>query len=344
MPSELTLRAERADLEEIRSSFSSSTTAEQIGGSVHTKAASDAVVEKVKASHSLAVDTKASKPHPGAGVTGIFGPMGSGKTLLAVAWLKALHEQGIRIASGAAAGLKFGEEVDLNDLYTLAKNYKDAIVFLDELQSYVSKYSSTSTSAVFLTESLAALRKNGIHIVFTAQSDLQVFAALRPNVTTAWYPRKSTYKRIVPKRGKPRWGRKDKWIPIKGKYDFCKLLVHEMVGNPLTFTEPPDHLHMRHGWKTPMPRTRAFRPSYADILEASMCYDTLAELDFAARLRTNRDDLREHIGVEDKPKGKGKKKDGNSVVDRGQDPELFRRFEAAIQMDDLSSLNAGLNN
>ncbi len=314
------------------SNFGGGATAESTGGSVHKKADEERMIALVKERHRKAIDSNARKPHPGSGVTGIFGAMGSGKTLMAVSWLKGLYERGVRVAYGSASGLKFGEEVDLNDLYTLAKNYKNTIVFLDELQSYVSKYSSTSTSAVFMTESLAALRKNGIHIVFTAQTDMQVFAALRPNVTRAWYPRKSTYRKVPRKRGKPRWGKRDNYVRVPGKYDFCKLLVWEMVGNPLTFTEPPDHLHMRQRWVTPMPRCRAFRPAYKDVFEASMCYDTLAELDFAARLRATSDDLREHIGAPVRGGRRKQKDDDSDFVDLSQDPDMMQRFERLRSM------------
>ena len=97
------------------------------GASVHSKAAEKRALEAVQAEHKAALDSGAIPPHPGPGITGIFGKVGSGKTLLQNGYLSILHRKGVQVIATPTAGLRFAEAVELEDLYALAMNI--AIVF-----------------------------------------------------------------------------------------------------------------------------------------------------------------------------------------------------------------------
>ena len=65
-----------------------------------------------------------------------------------------------------------------------------------------------------------------------------------------------------------------------------------------------------------------FRPNYDLVVRASKLYDTLKELDFGARWRTNAQQLKKHIGIE--PSGSGGRGKRNNPDD---DEALRKRFE-----------------
>ena len=125
---------------------------------------------------------------------------------------------------------------------------------------------------------------------------------------------------------------------MPGRYDFCKMLVWELEGNALSFNEAADHLHMRMNWPVPLPKARPFRPAYKDMEMASKLYDTLAELDFGARLRTNAQSMKEHIGVIPP-----KKEKSDDVVDLSEDPGMLQRFERLVDLQRRGQIPVGAN-
>ena len=156
-------------------------------GDIHSEKTIEEAVDDIQSDHLHAKDTRRPE-HPGGGMTGIFGRMGSGKTLLAVTWLSLLYRTGTRIFYTPTAGLRFGTPTDLKDLYTIAVKHRHSVIFIDELQSYINKYGQNATSSVMFTESLAALRKNRVHVIYTAQHDSQASISMRYNTDRAWYP------------------------------------------------------------------------------------------------------------------------------------------------------------
>lgn len=294
-------------------------------GDIHSEKSVAEAVAEIEAEHEYARDSRRPE-HPGGGMTGIFGRMGSGKTLLAVTWLSLLYRTGTRIFYTPTAGLRFGTPTDLKDLYTIAVNHRHSVIFMDELQSYINKYGQTATSSVMFTESLAALRKNRVHVIYTAQHDSQASISMRYNTDRAWYPIQSGSVKRLPRRAGRRWNRKPKWDRVSGRHTFCKLLVSELSGNALSFTEAPDHLHIRLKMPTPMPRFRRFRPPYQDVFEASKLYNTLEQIDFGARWRVDSKAMKEHVGLVSPGRAEGK------------DADLMKRL-ARFQRDIRGELN-----
>lgn len=326
--------------EELKTAVSAnnSESADMTGADVHSQTAKEKALEDLERMRAEFLDSGRRPPHPGGGVTGTFGAMGSGKTLLVATWLCALYARGVDVKWTSTAGLRFGEPIeDLEELFAIAKDQRNVVIFIDELQSYLNKYSSNATSAVMMTESLAALRKNRVHLIYTGQHDSQVYSAMRYNTTKAWYPRQSTYRKLPHRKRVPVWKRKDRYEKVSGKYDFCKLQVWELDGNALSFTEAPDHLHMRMRWPVPMPKARVFRPAYADVEMASKLYNTLEQLEFGARWKVNAEIMKDHIGVLT-GSGRGRNKGDDDVIDLSQHPEMAAAFQEMMAQRDADAL------
>ena len=275
------------------------------------------------------VKSSGYNPTPPPGMTGIFGSVGSGKTLLAVLFAMEWYRRGLDVYYTSTTGLRFGIPLssDVQELYTFAQGINNAILIVDELQSYINKYSQNAMSAVMFTESLASLRKNGVHVIYTAQDSHQASVPIRKNTTSACFPR------ITPAyRKNKRGARKPRYRRIPGAHDFCKLLVQELSGpNALSFTDPPNHLMMFKGLPPPRPTLRRWRPPYDRMVQASKLYNTMEQLDFAARIAVNAESLREHVG--------GKKRALQGGVEIGSVPSRGGRGEAMTKaIDDLASL------
>ena len=199
---------------------------------------------------------------------------------------------GIPVFFGSAAGLRFGEPLDIANnpslLYAFAIKARRCILFLDELQSYINKYSQNATSHVAFTESLAGMRKNKVHVIYTAQADSHCSQPIRVNTGHALYPsqQKGYWWQHPANR------RMKKWRSFPGKHDFCKLVVWEMYGNALSFLEEPSFLQRRMGWTIPKPKVRRWNAPYNEVFEASKLYNTLEQLDFGARWRAKSEDVK----------------------------------------------------
>ena len=110
-------------------------------------------------------------------VLGCEGIRGSGKTLFAT--YLTLHAQevlGAKVFHNGA--LSFGEYIPVEDLISLGDRLRNAIIFLDEIQTLQDSYRASSTMSYLFTQMLMQLRKRKIVIIWTSQNIRQLNSRL----------------------------------------------------------------------------------------------------------------------------------------------------------------------
>ena len=110
-------------------------------------------------------------------VRGVEGIRGSGKTLFAT--YLTLHAQevlGAKVFHNGA--LSFGEYIPVEDLISLGDRLRNAIIFIDEIQTLQDSYRATGTMSYLFTQMLMQLRKRKIIIIWTSQNIRQLNSRL----------------------------------------------------------------------------------------------------------------------------------------------------------------------
>ena len=110
-------------------------------------------------------------------VLGVEGIRGSGKTLFATyLTLHAQEELGAKVFHNGC--LTFGEYIPVEELISLGDKLRNAIIFIDEIQTLQDSYRASSTMSYLFTQMLMQLRKRKIVIIWTSQNVRQLNSRL----------------------------------------------------------------------------------------------------------------------------------------------------------------------
>lgn len=102
-------------------------------------------------------------------VLGIIGRRGSGKTLLAVAYLYDFYKnKGKKIYSNIRLGFPYTPLTE-EDIATLPPEMHGSVVLIDEIQAWYHAYNFLSKGARNLSTLLSQLRKRDITLIYTTQ-------------------------------------------------------------------------------------------------------------------------------------------------------------------------------
>lgn len=254
------------------------------------------LASRVEEKHLAAKERNGGRPvKPPFGVTVIIGEMGCGKNLVATEFCARNYMRGVEVYSTSSAGMRFGKKLDISrgakDIYAFGKSIKAAILLIDELQLYFNKMRQSNTSAVYFVESLAGLRKQGIHVLITAQDDNQLAGSVKRAVTTALFPQPMAYLPRV-----SRFGKRLAPTRRRGRRKWALLKVETLEGRrALWFGDPPNALQMVRGRQPPMPVTRTYYPDYKKIVLSAALYGTHAELEVGAHDLVDSKELKQAI-------------------------------------------------
>ena len=255
--------------------------------------------------HANVRERNSATARPPFGLTAVIGTKGSGKTLTA-AWLaRVQYQRGVEVFYTPTTGLRFGveianvktdEESALNELYAFAIGKKNCVVVIDELQVYLNKWGQNAMGHQLFIDGLAALRKNGIHLIYTCQHDGQISSDLEVETTCAYFPRKMPYKEIADPRKRRRTYRPPEFEGIPGKYNDLKIQIDALSGpTALSFNHSPNKLMMFEGRSLPRPKRERFRIPYQDAVETALLYNSWSELQVGARFKSSAKKVREAL-------------------------------------------------
>ena len=109
-------------------------------------------------------------------VVGITGHRGSGKSLLLARYLLTALRAGFKVFTSLILyPEKFGITnkplpIDLELLVSFSQELQDAVVGIEELDTWVEKKRTMSTSSILVEKWLRQMRKRGLKVIFTNQS------------------------------------------------------------------------------------------------------------------------------------------------------------------------------
>ena len=121
---------------------------------------------------------------PNSTVLGLFGPKGSGKSLVACALAWEYYTAGIPVFFNPQGLLMFPPSehgycgfASLRDIIFRADRLRNCLIVLDELQVNLSKYRSGATASVLIRGVIQQVRKLGIDMIVTSNSPSQIDGA-----------------------------------------------------------------------------------------------------------------------------------------------------------------------
>lgn len=227
--------------------------------------------------------------------TAIIGSMGSGKTALACRMLSQKYMQGYDVYSTSESGFRFGRVIELDELpylFTLGSSFRECYFFIDEITVYHNRFRQMSSAQVMLDQSLAALRKNKIHLIYSAQKEHLIAGNLRDETRHVFNPYPAPFRRMRRKRGR-KWEYRN--IAVPGRVKELKITVGVLRGErTLSYFEDRATTLMRLiGKHWTRPKMTFWRVPYVEMAMAASLYDTYAALNIGASMRVNADHIRQ---------------------------------------------------
>ena len=239
--------------------------------------------------------------------------MGSGKSNLAAMLLSRKWMEGFRVYASADAGFGFGFPLPGGGDDALAKLYafavqeemRDCYIFIDEIGVYLDRFAQNALVHRAFVQSLAALRKNGVHLVYAAQADSQLAASVRAPTTTAFYPYDLVQLAVRPKRRRTRRQRRRReYIDRPGRYSHFKRGLTVLKGTKaLTWDEVPTRAMILQGKEYARPKMYQGILPYEHLVFAAGAYNTFSELQIMAAQGIDAKKLRE-VGLSGRGGGK----------------------------------------
>lgn len=233
--------------------------------------------------------------HPAHSTTAIVGSMGSGKTALACRILSEKWMQGYDVYSTSESGFRFGNVIELADLpylFTLGSSFRECYFFIDEITVYHNRFRQMSSAQVMLDQSLAALRKNRIHLIYSAQKEELIAGNLRDETRVVFNPYPAPFRRVRRRLGR-KW--EVRQVPLPGRVKELKISVGVLRGErTLTYFDDRATTLMRLlGKHWTKPKMTFWRVPYAEMSFAAALYDTYASLNIGASMRVSADNVRD---------------------------------------------------
>lgn len=212
------------------------------------------------------------------GCVGFIGGVGSGKTIIANSVCVTMYAAGHDVFWTKAAGLAYGTPFDLkNDpkaLTSFGNRIENAVILVDELQSYINPYRAMAKANVEFLNSMAGIRKQGCLVIFTTQLQANIPKTVRRSTTQAHWPYlKLGISRTV--EGESRT------TPAQtGQWDHGKYALRSLFGpNCLTALEEEDAMQTHFGIGAAKPAKQETTLDYATLITSGMLYNTLAKID-----------------------------------------------------------------
>lgn len=226
-------------------------------------------------------------------VSAVVGKRGSGKTLYIVSKLARAYARGWKVYSTQPAGLFFGDLITPDELYDFVETHRDCVIFIDELQSYLNKLSTTSTTTSIFYQSMAGIRKNNIKVIVGTQTDRHFGEFMRYTIEMVEYPRVDQwhYKTTL-----GTWGNRNTKRVLRGPRalpSWTKLKVRKAWGESvLAYNDPPSSEEIIFQTGRARPRRRNIVLSPVEMWRASKLYDSWSPIEVGAQLSMNSHDFR----------------------------------------------------
>ena len=104
-------------------------------------------------------------------VTAIFGPRGSGKSLLMAEYGRLAHEAGKKVLYWPETyAFRYGEYVDIGSIISFDESMRGRILLIDEMQVLLSKWRTATTVSFEIRTFFQEVRKLGINVYYTTNA------------------------------------------------------------------------------------------------------------------------------------------------------------------------------
>lgn len=237
-----------------------------------------AVADKLEDTHRAAQRANGGPTPAPPGCVGFIGGVGSGKTIIANSLCITMYAAGRDVywttAAGLAYGIPFNLKEDPRALTRFGNRIENAVILVDELQSYINPYRAMSKANVEFLNSMAGIRKQGCMLVYTTQLQANIPKTVRRSTTQAHWP----YLKLGASRtieGETRTTPNQ-----SGQWDHGKYALRSLFGpNCLTALEEEDAMQTHFGIGAAKPTKSESEVDYATLITSGMLYNTLAKID-----------------------------------------------------------------